>query len=271
TVTAVADYNGQQYKNGFVTIGYPGLRPYNLYSAATYRTSGVDVKIAPGLSVGYIEGTGDTVPESLENLGIKVHFLSAQDISSGDLQKYSVIVMGVRTYAARPELATNNNRLLDYVKKGGVVVVQYQTGQYDHEFGPYPYSLGNPEKVVVEDGEAQVLDPKSPTMNWPNQITKKDFDGWVEERGHGFMHTWDAHYEAPLEMHDEGQEPQKGGLLFTRYGKGAYVYMALALYRELPEGVPGSYRIFANLLSLPKNPGLAGAAKAAGAKAAKKP
>ena len=257
TVTAVADYNGQQFKSGFVTTGYPGLRPYNFYSAATYRTSGVDVKVAPDLNIGYIMGTGDDVPRSLESIGIQVHFLGPQDIASGDLQRYNVIVMGVRSYAARPELATKNNRLLDYVRNGGVLIVQYQTAQFDHSFGPYAYSFDNAERVVVEDGEVSILDPQSAVLSWPNQITLQDFKGWIEERGHGFMRTWDSQYEAPIEMHDEGQDPQKGGLLVARYGKGAYVYMALALYRQLPEGVPGSYRLFANLLSLPKNPKLA--------------
>ncbi len=261
TVTAVADFNGQQFKSGFVTTGYPGLRPYNLYSAATYRTSGVDVKVAPGLNVGYIMGTGDDVPRALESIGVQVHFLSPQDIASGDLQKYDVIIMGVRSYAARPELATQNNRLLDYVRDGGVLIVQYQTAQYDRNYGPYPYTFDNAERVVVEDGEVSILDPQNLALSWPNQITMQDFKGWIEERGHGFMRTWDSHYEAPVEMHDEGQDPQKGGLLIAPYGKGAYVYMAFALYRQLPEGVPGSYRLFANLISLPKNPRLAAAAQ----------
>ncbi len=134
TVTAVAESGGREYREGFVTTGYPGLRPYNLYLPAAYRTSGVNVKVAPGLRVGYVTGTGDTVPSSLENIGIKTEFLSRQDLAQGDLQKFDVIVMGVRAYAARPELATNNSRLLDYVKNGGVVVVQYNTAEYDHNY-----------------------------------------------------------------------------------------------------------------------------------------
>jgi LmbE family N-acetylglucosaminyl deacetylase len=256
TVDAVASFNGQEYTSGFVTTGYPGLRSHNLYSRAAYRTSGVDVKVAPGLKVGYIEGTGDDVPKSLENLGIKVDFLSAQDIASGDLHKFNVVVLGIRTYGARPELAVYNERLLDYVKSGGVVIVQYQSAQYDHNFGPYPLELGTAERVVEEDGEAQILNPKSPALSWPNQITMKDFGGWVEERGHGFLGKWDPHYETPIEMHDPGQPPQDGGLLIAHYGRGIYVYTAYALYRQLPEGVPGGYRLFANLLSLAQNPEL---------------
>jgi len=131
TVTAVAESGGRQYREGFITAGYPGLRPYNLYVPATYRTSGVDVKISQGLRVGYVMGTGDTVPQSLEDLGVHVQLLNTQDISSGDLQRYDVILLGVRAYTARPDLVTNNKRLLEYVRNGGVVIVQYQSVQYD--------------------------------------------------------------------------------------------------------------------------------------------
>ena len=141
-------------------------------------------------------GTGDDVPRALESIGVQVHFLSPQDISSGDLSKYDVIIQGVRSYAARPELFTKNNRLLDYVRDGGVMIVQYQTGQYDHSFGPYPYNFDNAERVVVEDGEVSLVDPQNFALTWPNQITLADFKGWIEERGHGFMRSWDSHYEA---------------------------------------------------------------------------
>lgn len=255
TVTAVAESGGRQYREGFITAGYPGLRPYNLYVPATYRTSGVDVKISQGLRVGYVMGTGDTVPQSLEDLGVRVQLLNAQDISSGDLQKYDVILLGVRSYTARPELVTNHNRLLEYVRNGGVVIVQYQSVQYDHNFGPYPYTLPNDaERVVDEHSPVAFVDAKSPVLTWPNQINQSDFVGWVEERGHSFMKTWDPQYVAPLETHDPDQDPQRGGLVYAKYGRGVYVYVAFALYRQLPDGVPGAYRLFANLLSLPRNP-----------------
>jgi LmbE family N-acetylglucosaminyl deacetylase len=255
-VTAIATYDGKDYKSGFVTTGYPGLRPYNLYSPAEYRTSGVNVKMASGINVGYIAGTGDDVPATLETLGAHVHTLSAQDVASADLKKFDVIVMGERAYSVRPELAANNSRLLDYVKNGGVIVVQYQAaGPYRPSYGPYPLTIGS-QIVVDEDSAVQILNPKDPTLSWPNQVTADDFKGWYEERGHGFVSDWDSHYDAPFEMHDAGQAPQKGGLLFARYGRGAYVYLAFALYRQLPEGVPGSYRLMANLLSLPRNPKL---------------
>ena len=254
-ITAVAEYGGKQYREGYSVIGYTGLRPYFLYTPSMYSTSGVDVKVAPGLNIGYVAGSGDDVPASLEHLGIKVNFLSPADIASGDFKKYDAILLGVRTYAVRPDLITYNNRLLDYVKNGGVVIVQYNTPEFDHNFGPYPYSMtSNPGEVTDEASAVTILAPSNPLFQWPNKITGKDFQEWVEERGSKWMKSWDPHYEALLETHDAGQEPQKGGLLFARYGKGVYIYNAYAFYRQLPEGVPGAYRIFANMISLPKNP-----------------
>ncbi len=256
-ITAVAESGGKQYREGYSVTGYTGLRPYFLYSSSTYKTTGVDVKMAPGLNVGYVTGSGDEVAASLEHLGIKVNFLSPADIASGDLRKFDAILLGVRTYAARPDVITYNNRLLEYVKNGGVVIVQYNTPEYDHNFGPYPYVMGsNPEEVTDEASKVQILAPSNPVFNWPNKITEKDFQGWVEERGSKWLKSWDSNYEALLETHDEGQEPQKGGLLYAKYGKGVYIYSAYAFYRQLPEGVPGAYRIFANMISLPKNPQL---------------
>jgi LmbE family N-acetylglucosaminyl deacetylase len=254
-ITAIATYDGHDYKEGYIQIGYPGLRPYYLYSAATYMTTGTNVSIAKNLQVGYIEGSGDDVPASLENLGVHVHFLAQADLAGGDLGKYNVIVVGVRAYAVRSDLRTYNARLLDYVKNGGSVVVQYETPEFDHNFGPYPYTMTNdPEEVTDEVSTVTFVDPSSAVLHWPNTITAKDFTGWIEERGSKFMKTWDPQYQAPLETHDAGQDPQKGGLLIAHYGKGVYVYTAYAFYRQLPLGVPGAYRLFANLLSISQNP-----------------
>jgi hypothetical protein len=254
-IAPVAEYQGHQYPEGYETVGYAGLRPYNYYRPGPYKLVGVDVKLASDLKVGYVMGTGDDVPQSLESLGVRVHLLPPAEINAGNLAAYDVIVLGIRAYAARPELAASTARLLEYVKQGGVLIVQYNSREYDHNYGPYPISLsGDPEKVVDETGPVQILKPQSPLFSWPNRITAADFQGWVEERGHSFMQSWDPRYQALTETHDPGQDEQKGGLLYARYGQGAYVYIAYALYRQMPEGVPGAYRIFANLLSLPKNP-----------------
>ena len=254
-ITALADYGGKTYREGYQVTGYAGLRPEYLYKPSTYKTTGVDVRVAKDLRVGYIMGSGDDVPASLQHLGIKVNFLATADLANGDLSKYDVIILGVRTYAAREDLRTYNSRLLDFVKNGGVAIIEYNTPEYDHNYGPYPYVMGNnPEEVTDEDSKVEILEPSNPVFNWPNKITERDFRGWVEERGSKWMQSWDPRYQALLETHDAGQAPQKGGMLYAKYGKGVYIYNAYAFYRQLPEGVPGAYRIFANMVSLPRNP-----------------
>ena len=257
TVTAAATYNGQTYTQGFTTIGYPGIRPYPQYLPASDRLTGVDVAVSPGPRVAYIMGTGDDVPQALLDLGIHVTELTPSNVATADLGTYDTVILGIRTYAARPELRTFNNRLLDYVKNGGVVIAEYQTPEYDRNYGPYPISVpGDAEKVVEENSPVTLLKPDDPVLNYPNHITSADFDNWVEERGHGFPRTFDPRYIALTETHDKGQDPQTGGLVYAPYGHGYYVYLAYAFFRQMPEGVPGSFRIMANLLSLRKNPGL---------------
>jgi LmbE family N-acetylglucosaminyl deacetylase len=253
-IAAIAKFNGREYREGYQVTGYQGLRPYFLYRPATYKTTGVDATVAPNLKIAYVVGSGDDVPAALEQLGIKVTSLTALDLATGDLSHFDTILLGVRAYAARPDLVKNNQRLLEYVKNGGVAIVQYNTPEFDHNYGPYPYKMGdNPEEVTDEQSQVKILAPTNPLLNWPNKITDTDFKGWIEERGSKFMSTWDPHYQPLLETHDPGQAPQQGGLLYARYGKGAYVYDAYAFYRELPEGVPGAFRLMANLLSLPKS------------------
>jgi LmbE family N-acetylglucosaminyl deacetylase len=261
-IKAVAQSGNSGFSEGVETVGYPGLRPYFLYRGASYEARGVDVKVAPGLSVGYVMGTGDEVPQALEQLGIHAHLLSAVDLANSNLEQYGAIIIGIRAYSNRPDLAANNARLLQYVKQGGVVIVQYQSPEYDHNYAPYPYTLsGNAEKVVEETDPVTFTDAAHPLLQWPNKITPADFDGWVEERGHGFMQSWDTHYAALTQTADPDQDPQHGGLLYARYGKGVYIYAAYALYRQFPAAVPGAYRILANLVSVGKNPGLGAAGK----------
>ena len=257
-ISAIAESNGRTYREGYKVVGYPGLRPYFLYQPATYKTVGVDLTIAPDLKLAYITGSGDDVPEALKQLGIKVTFLTANDLAAGDLSQYDAILLGVRAYAVRTDLIANNQRLLDYVKDGGVAIVQYNTPEFDHNYGPYPYHMGpDPEEVTDEDSQVRLLAPQNPIFHWPNKITRADFEGWIEERGSKFMTTWDPRYQPLLETHDPGQAPQQGGLLYAEYGAGIYIYNAYAFYRQLPEGVPGAFRLIANMLSLPKAPGRA--------------
>ncbi len=254
-VTAVAEVGGTAYREGYTRVGYPGIVRDNLYEPATVRVQQVDVRVASGLRVAYLPGSGDAAVPAMEALGVKATAVSVAEIAAGDLEKYDVLVLGVRAYAAQGALSAATPKLLEWVKAGGVAVVQYNTAEYVANDAPYALELGGAaEKVVDETDRVELLDPAAQVLRWPNRITEKDFDGWVEERGHGFMTGWDGHFQAVTEVHDPGQDPQRGGLLVAPYGKGTYVYCAYALYRQWPEGVPGSYRLLANLLSLGRRP-----------------
>jgi LmbE family N-acetylglucosaminyl deacetylase len=251
-VQAVAEYNGKEYAEGYQVIAYRELEPRHLYRPAVIELRAVDVKVAPRLTIGYIMGVGDQVPEALAQLGVAVRLLGPSDLAAGDLDAFDAIVIGIRAYAVRDDLKAYNRRVLDYVERGGVLIVQYQTQEFDAApFGPYPYLLGaRAEEVSEEDAPVTILDPAHPIFTWPNRITAADFQGWVEERGSKFMTQWDARYQPLLMSHDRGQEPQRGGLLVARYGRGTYIYAAYAFYRQLPAGVAGAYRLFANMISL---------------------
>jgi LmbE family N-acetylglucosaminyl deacetylase len=247
SVKAVARSGGRAYQTGWRSVGYQGLRPYNQYLPAELKTRKVDVKLAPGLRVGYIMGPGDLVPEAIEELGAPVHLLNAAELAAGDYSAWNVLVIGIRAYSTRPDIAAAQPRLDEFVRRGGTLIVEYQSATFP---APLPLAMGRmPERVVDEQAPVKLLDAANPLLSWPNKITTADFDGWIEERGHSFLDSWDPGYTALTETADEGQDPQRGGLLVTHPGKGTYIYLAYALYRQLPELVPGSYRLLANLLS----------------------
>ncbi len=247
TIQAEAHSDDRTYQSGWTSIGYAGLRPYNQYRPSALRTERIDVKVAPGLRVGYIMGTGDHVPEALEGMGVPSHLLSAEEVASADLSRWNVLIVGIRAYSVRPELAAAQPRLDEFVRNGGTLIVQYQSANFP---APLPLSMGRmAERVVDETAPVKMLDPKNPLFTSPNTITRADFDGWVEERGHSFLDSWDGGYTALTETADAGQDPQRGGLLVTHPGKGTYIYVAYALYRQLPELVPGAYRLLGNLIS----------------------
>jgi LmbE family N-acetylglucosaminyl deacetylase len=253
TIRASADYQGHSYTEGYHMAGYQGLNPYPYYRPAEYRVVGVDAIFPSGLKIAFLSGTDDETPEVLRRFGQNVSVLTLSDLLTGDLDTYDSIILGTRAYTVHSGLKSVNDRLFDYVRRGGVLVVQYNLQSFA---GPYPFALGaNPQKVVDENSPVTLLEPTNPALSWPNKITDADFRDWAEERGHGFLNHWDSHYVSLLETHDPGQDPQKGGLLMARYGNGFYIYDAFALYRQLPAGVPGAFRILANLVSVRKNPG----------------
>ena len=200
-------------------------------------------------------GAGDEVPGALRQMGCEVTLLSAEDLARGDLRRFDAIVTGVRAYNVRSDLVANQQRLLDYVRGGGTLVVQYLTaGPFQaavQGFGPYPVRLGG-ARVTVEEAPVTFLNPSHPLLNTPNKITQEDFRGWVQERGLNFAAEWDKQYETLFELHDPNEAPQRGATLYARYGQGAYVFTCFSWFRQLPAGVPGAYRMFANFLSAGK-------------------
>ena len=249
-IEAIATYNGQNYTQSYDEITQPGYDSVYLSTPARHAVRSIDVKVKPGLKVGYVTGTGDDVPEGLRQLGVPTELLDTAKLASANLNQFTTIILGIRAYAVRADVRTYNQRLLDFVNNGGTLIVQYNTPEFDKNYGPYPYSMGrNPEEVSEEDSPVAILEPQDPVFNAPNKITAKDFEGWVEQRGSKFLTTWDPRYKALLETHDTGQPPQKGGWLVARHGKGLYIYCAYAWYRQLPYAVPGGVRLFANLIS----------------------
>jgi hypothetical protein len=241
-------------------IDYPHIPPQALFPPAATDLVRADIKLL-AKNIGYVVGAGDEVPESLRQLGATVTLLAPSDLAKADLSGYDAIVTGVRAYNTRPDLRANQQRLLDYIRNGGTVIVQYNTlegfGPIAGDtpalahIGPYPLTVGR-ERVTVEDAPVKFEEPASPLLHKPNEITARDFEGWVQERGLYFASKWDEHYRPLFETHDPNEKPQLGSTLYARYGKGVYIFTAFSFFRELPAGVPGAYRLFANFLSAGK-------------------
>ena len=255
-VVAVATADDKQYKEGYELIEPRDLEARYLYRPSIAKVRGVDVQVVPNLKVGYVMGIGDQVPTGLQQLGAAVTLLTERDLATADLSVYDAIMTGTRAYAVRDDLKTYNKRLLDYVRAGGNMIVLYNTFELiPNEFAPFGGELlASAEEVSEEDSPITILALSQQSFNWPNKITLADFDDWVEQRGSKFWTTWDKAYTPMISTFDKGQAPQSGGWLTTPYGKGHWTYFAYALHRQLPYGVPGAYRITANLLALGKQP-----------------
>jgi LmbE family N-acetylglucosaminyl deacetylase len=250
-VRAIARVGSQEFQTGYTVVAYPHIETHYLYSPAEAKVELFDVKTGIS-SLGYVEGVGDTVPEALKQLGINVTMLGPQDLASADLSKYPTIVLGVRAYFAREDVRTYNKRLLDYVSNGGNLVVQYNRSEDlgNLQFGPFPFTVNNSDRVTKEEAPVKILQPSHPLFNVPNRITQSDFEGWVQERGTYFARTWDPKYTPLLESGDPGEMPLQGGLFTVKLGKGTYTYTGYVFFRQLPAGIKGAYRLFANLVSL---------------------
>ncbi len=250
-IRATLTAGGSTYSEGYSLVTREDLESTYYYQPAIQRVSVVDVKIPNDVKIGYIMGAGDDIPTVLKQIGLDVTVIPAEKVASEDLSRYRTIVLGIRAYDTQKDVVANNKRLLDYVAGGGTLIVQYDTGVSDFNSGhltPYPAQLSR-ARVSIEEAPVEILAPDDPVFHYPNQITPRDFDGWVQERGLYFMNQWDSNFKALLACHDPGEQPQKGGLLKAQYGKGVYIYNAYAFFRQLPAGVPGAIRLYVNLLA----------------------
>ncbi len=256
-VRAVARIEGRTYDQSVQIIDYEHIPRTIVYSPAETKLSVFPVQVATGLRLGYVMGSGDTGPDAIRQLGVEPTLLLEADLASGDLTQFDVIVLGIRAYATREDLRRHNDRVLEFARDGGTLIVQYN--QYDFPSGgyaPFDVDIARPhDRVSVEEAPVTILDPDHPAASVPNRIQASDFDGWVQERGLYFLSEWGEEFTPLLEMNDPGEDAKRGSLLVAPLGKGTYVYTGLAFFRQLPAGVPGAYRLFANLISL-KNPGV---------------
>jgi LmbE family N-acetylglucosaminyl deacetylase len=255
TAQIIAEVNGQVYDEQIDHIEYDHIPAQVRLRPAEVLLSMVQVAKA-GKRIGYIPGAGDEIPASLSRIGYTVTTLTDQQIASTDLSGYDAIVTGVRAFNVNPKLQQYHTQLMNYVKNGGNLIVQYNTnsrlGPMTAQPGPYPITLTQ-QRVTDENSNVQFVYKDNPSLNTPNKITPKDFEGWVQERGIYFATDIDEHYVTPLSMNDPNENPNFGSLLIAKYGKGNFVYTGIAFFRQLPAGNPGAYRLFVNLLSLPKN------------------
>jgi len=249
TIRAFVQVNGKAYNLGIHQIMYEHIPNITYFPSAQAKLVNADLKLS-GKRIGYLPGAGDLVPEAMQQIGYQVNTLTENEILTGNLSVYDAIIVGVRAFNINSRLSIEQPKLLEYVKNGGILLVQYNTTSalVTNQVGPYPFRVVN-SRVTDENAPVTILDPADPVLNYPNKITDQDFRGWIQERGIYFPTDIDPKYRTVLQMNDPGEQPNKGALLVADYGKGRFVYTSLVFFRELPAGVPGAYRLFVNLIS----------------------
>ena len=262
-ILAKSVISGKDYAQTVYEVAYPHIQTHRRYTPSELDVKVVDLKVSP-VNVGYIMGTGDRVPEAIKLLGLPVTMLSEKDLTTGDLSKFDTIVVGIRASQVRRDFTSNNERLLDFVKNGGTMIVQYQQQEFIREnLLPFPAKMESVVngtqrisnvRVVDENAPVTILEPKNVVFNFPNKIVSTDWDNWIQERNLYALTELDPRYTALLSCADDGETPTTGGLVYAKLGKGHYVYNSYSFFRQLPTGNPGAYRLLANLLSLPKSP-----------------
>jgi len=248
-LSAEVKIDGKTYTKSMVTIDYPHIPIQTVFPSAKVKLLRLNIGEKVVSRIGYIMGSGDDIPKYLRELGFTVDLLTDAELTNGNLSNYDAIIGGIRVYNTNERMAVYQEKILDYVKNGGTYVAQYNTSR-GLVVNPGPYNLQlSRDRVTEEDAKVKFLLPNHPLLNFPNRISEKDFDGWIQERGLYFPNVWDNNYDALLEMNDTGESPKDGSLLYAKYGKGIYVYTGLSFFRELPAGVPGAYKLFVNLIS----------------------
>ncbi len=254
TMNVKAVLDGKSYSKELILIDYDHIPKQTIFLPAETKIVKLDIQ-KKGQNVAYIMGAGDKIPESLRQIGYEVDLLEDNEITKEKLANYDALIIGIRAYNTRDKIKFQQEILLDYVKEGGTMIVQYNTGHRlkvpSDQLGPYPFKVSR-DRVAVEEAEIRFLKPDHKILNSPNKISTADFDNWVQERGLYFPNEWSKEYTAVLSSNDPGESNKDGGLLVAEYGKGHYVYTGYSWFRELPAGVPGAYRIFANMISLGK-------------------
>ncbi len=252
-IKVIATTANGTFDRGILTVAYDHIPPQTLFPISEAKVVKLDIKFK-GKNIGYLAGAGDEVPAALRQIGYAVTMLTEKEFNE-DLSKFDAIVVGVRAYNTEERLKYYQKKLIEYVEKGGNMIVQYQVNnnlqKIEGGMGPFPFKVSR-ERVTVEEAEIRFLKPESPLLNTPNKITNKDFDNWIQERGLYFANEWDPKYDTILSSNDPTEKPLDGGLLYTKYGKGNYIFTGYAFFRQLPAGVSGAYRLFANLISVGK-------------------
>ena len=247
-----ATFNGNTYNRGLKVLEYDHIPIQTIFPKSNTKVVRVDLQ-KKGQFVGYIMGSGDAIPQSLEQVGYEVTLLDPNNITKEGLSQFDAVIVGIRAFNTLPQrMRVVQPILIEYVQDGGTVIAQYNTSLRNVDIGPYPFQISR-DRVAVEEAEVVILEPNHPIINGPNKITAKDFEGWVQERGLYFPNQWDDRYTPILSSHDPGEPPRNGGLLVTEYGEGYFIYTGYSWFRELPAGVPGAYRIFTNMISIGKN------------------
>ncbi len=249
-ITAMVKSEGVVYDQEVVIIEYDHIPTQTVLQKSTAKIVRIDLK-RKGQKIGYIMGAGDAIPASLQQIGYDVTLLKDSDLTVGNLAQYDAVILGIRAYNTRNRLKFSQDNLFKYVENGGTMIVQYNTGHRlkVDEVAPFPLEISR-DRVAVESAPIRLLAPKHSVLNYPNKITQKDFDGWVQERGLYFPNKWDDKFTPILSSNDPGEPARDGGLLVAKHGKGYYIYSGYSWFRELPAGVPGAYRLFTNLISI---------------------